>query len=212
MAGLQSRTTMSLSFSLTAAFRNLSVTSSKRSFSTTAAVQKTKTLPDYIPPYPYGPNYIFKQSNSGLYGGAMIQFGNKISQGRNEGKTRRFWKPNVRRKKIWSEALGEFLFIKVTRKALRTIWKSGGLDQYLLDDRPGRIKELGIFGWELRWKVMQTPKVQEQFRQERKRLGLPEPQSFEEFVKQKEAEAKAKGENMANIEEETKPFYSEKLY
>ncbi|KAF9888107.1 39S ribosomal protein L24, mitochondrial [Aspergillus nanangensis] len=212
MAGLPSRSTMSLPFSLTAAFRNLSVTTPKRSFSTTLATQKTKTLPDYIPPYPYGPNYVFKQSNSGLYGGTMIQFGNKISKGRNEGKTRRMWKPNVRRKKLHSEALGEDLFIKVTRKALRTIWKSGGLDQYLLDDRPGRVKELGVFGWELRWKVMQTPKIQEQFKQERKRLGLPEPQTFEEFVKQKEAELNAKAEDVTNIGEETKPFYNEKLY
>ena len=203
---------MPLSSSLSAAFRNLSLTSSKRSFSSTAAVQKTKTLPDYIPSYPYGPNYWYKQSNSGLYGGAMIRFGNKISQGRNEGKTRRSWKPNVRRKKIWSDALEEYLFIKVTRSALRTIRKSGGLDKYLLDDRPGRVKELGIFGWELKWKVMQTPKIQKQFQEERKKLGLPEPISFEEFVKQKEAEAKAKGEDNTDIKEETKPFYSEKLY
>lgn len=203
---------MPLSSSLSAAFRNLSLTPSKRSFSSTAAVQKTKTLPDYIPPYPYGPNYWYKQSNSGLYGGAMIRFGNKISQGRNEGKTRRSWKPNVRRKKIWSDALEEYLFIKVTRSALRTIRKSGGLDKYLLDDRPGRVKELGIFGWELKWKVMQTPKIQKQFQEERKKLGLPEPISFEEFVKQKEAEAKAKGEDNTDIKEETKPFYSEKLY
>ena len=212
MAGIQTRTAMPLSSSLSAAFRNLSLTPSKRSFSSTAAVQKTKTLPDYIPPYPYGPNYWYKQSNSGLYGGAMIRFGNKISQGRNEGKTRRSWKPNVRRKKIWSDALEEYLFIKVTRSALRTIRKSGGLDKYLLDDRPGRVKELGIFGWELKWKVMQTPKIQKQFQEERKKLGLPEPISFEEFVKQKEAEAKAKGEDNTDIKEETKPFYSEKLY
>jgi len=142
----------------------------------------------------------------------MIQFGNKISQGRNEGKTRRMWKPNVRRKKLWSDALEDFVFIKITRKALRTIRKSGGLDNYLLDDRPGRVREMGIFGWQLRWQLMQTPKIQEQFREERKRLGLPEPLSFEEFVKQKEAEAQAKGEDKTNIKEETQPIYNEKLY
>ncbi|PYH96253.1 50S ribosomal protein L24 [Aspergillus ellipticus CBS 707.79] len=212
MAGLQSRSAMSLPFSLSVAFRNLSLTTSKRSFSTTLAAQKTKTLPDYIPPYPHGPNYVFKQSNSGLYGGAMIQFGNKISQGRNEGKTRRLWKPNVRRKKLYSEALGEDLFIKVTRKALRTIYKSGGLDNYLLSDRPGRIKELGIFGWQLRWQVMQTPKIQEQFRQERKKLGLPEPPSFEEWVKNKEAEMKAQVEAETNVKDITKPTLSQKQY
>lgn len=95
---------------------------------------------------------------------------------------------------------------------MRTIRKSGGLDNYLLDDRPGRVKELGIFGWQLKWEVMQTPKIQKQFQEERKRLGLPEPMSFEEFVKQKEAEAQKKGEDATNIREETKPFYDEKLY
>ncbi|KAJ9201052.1 hypothetical protein DTO164E3_3801 [Paecilomyces variotii] len=204
MAGLT--TSMGLSFpsSITAAFRGLSLTS-KRSFSTTLSTQKTKQLPDYIPPYPYGPNYIYKQSNSGLYGGTMIQFGNKISQGRNHGRTRRSWKPNVRRKKIHSEALGEDLYIKVTRRALRTIYKSGGLDNYLLDDRPGRIKELGVFGWQLRWRIMQTPKIQEQFREQRKKLGLPEPPSFEEWVKQKEQEINQAIEKDRNIKEETKP-------
>lgn len=142
----------------------------------------------------------------------MIRFGNKISKGKNEGKTRRSWKPNVRRKKIWSDALNKFLFIKVTRRVLRTIRKSGGLDNYLLDDRPGRIKELGIFGWHLRWQVMQTPKIQEQMRQERQRLGLPEPPSFEEWLKQKEEEIKEKVEENINIKDKTKPFYNNKLY
>ncbi|KAL2835182.1 50S ribosomal protein L24 [Aspergillus cavernicola] len=212
MVGPSTLSIMSFPSSLAAAFRSLALTASKRSFSTTRPAQKIKQLPAYIPPYPYGPNYMYRQSNSGLYGGTMIQFGNKISKGRNEGKTRRFWMPNVRRKKIWSEALEEFLFIKVTRKALRTIQKAGGLDQYLLDDRPARIKELGVFGWELRWKVMQTDKVQEQFRKDRKRLGLPEPPTFEEWVKQKEAESKAQAENYTDIRELSKPTYSEKNY
>lgn len=209
MAGLSARMA-SFPASLTAAFRNLSL-ASKRSFSTTLPTQKTKKLPEYIPPYPYGPNYLFKQSNSGLYGGAMIQFGNKISKGRNKGRTRRIWKPNVRRKKLWSDALGEYLYIKVTRRVLRTIWKSGGLDNYLLDDRPSRIKELGIFGWELRWKIMQTPKMQEKFREQRKKLGLPEPPSFEEWLKQKEQELKASVEEDLNVKEKTKPAHPFKL-
>ncbi|KAL4953122.1 ribosomal L28 family-domain-containing protein [Aspergillus filifer] len=191
--------------SLSSAFRSLSLTASKRSFSTTQPVQKLPKLPDYIPPYPYNPKYMYRQSNTGLYGGSTIQFGNKISQGRNEGKTRRFWKPNVRRKKMWSEALQQWLFIKLTRKALRTIRKSGGLDQYLLDDRPSRIQEMGVFGWKLRWQIMQTDKIQEQFRKERKKLGIPEPPSFEEWLKQKEAETKTSVEDYLNIDKLTKP-------
>lgn len=203
---------MALPFSLSGALKNLSLTTAKRSFSTTRPAQKLPKLPDYIPPYPYGPNYVYRQANSGLYGGATIQFGNKISQGRNKGKTRRSWRPNVRRKKFWSDALEKSLFIKVTRKSLRTIHRAGGLDKYLLDDRPARIKELGVFGWHLRWQVMQTDKVQEQFRKERKRLGVPEPPSFEEWVKQKEAEGKTQVEEHTNIGELTKPTYSEKNY
>ncbi|KAL1969518.1 hypothetical protein VTN77DRAFT_8956 [Rasamsonia byssochlamydoides] len=206
MAGLLTKMPLSLP-SLTTAFRGLSLTST-RCFSTTLPTQKTKKLPEYIPPYPYGPNYLYKQSNSGLYGGVTIQFGNKISKGRNKGKTRRSWKPNVRRKKLWSDALGEHVFIKVTRKALRTIWKSGGLDNYLLDDRPGRIKELGVFGWQLRWRIMQTPKIQEKFREERKKLGLPEPPSFEEWLKDKEKELKESVEKDINIKDRTKPTIS----
>ena len=59
---------------------------------------------------------------------------------------------------------------------------------------------------------MQTPKIQEQFKQERKRLGLPEPPTFEEWVKQKEAESKAQAEDQTNIKEATKPFYNKQLY
>lgn len=202
---------MSLPFSLSTAFHNLSLTS-KRSFSTTLATQKIPKLPDYVPPYPYGPNYVYRQANTGLYGGAMIRFGNKISKGKNEGKTRRCWKPNIRRKKIWSDALEKFLFIKVTRGVLRTIRKAGSLDNYLLDDRPRRIKELGMFGWHLRWQVMQTPKIQEQFRKQRKELGLPEPPTFEQWLKEKKVDIKKEVEEDVNIDEKTKPFYSDKLY
>lgn len=128
---------------------------------------------DIIPPYPYGENRIYKQSNRGLYGGLAKRFGNKVSE-RNEIKTRRTWKPNIRYKKLYSESLGRQLRLRVAMRVLRTIEKCGGLDEYLLGNSVGRIKELGPFGWRLRWRVMQTPMVQERFRKERKRLGLPE--------------------------------------
>ncbi|KAJ5720760.1 uncharacterized protein N7483_008694 [Penicillium malachiteum] len=205
MAGLQSRVNMTSHFSLASAFRNLSLSIPKRSFSTTLAPQSDAKLPEHIPPYPFGPRQWYKQADTGLYGGAMIRFGNKISKGRNHGKTRRSWKPNVRRKKMHSDALGEDLFIKLTRKALRTIQKEGGLDNYLLSDRIARIRELGMFGWELRWKVMQTPVMQERFREERAKLGAPEPKSFEEWIKDKEEEINAKVQERLNVQDVTKP-------
>lgn len=57
---------------------------------------------------------------------------------------------------------------------LRTIDKVGGLDEYLLGDRPGRIKELGPGGWALRWRLLGTESVRERYRVERRRLGVPE--------------------------------------
>ncbi|KAL3464096.1 ribosomal L28 family-domain-containing protein [Aspergillus heterothallicus] len=198
--------------SLSAAFRSLSLTASKRAFSTTQPTQKIKPLPDHIPPYPYGPNYMYRQSNTGLYAGAMIQYGNKISKGRNEGKTRRSWKPNVRRKKFYSEALDEHLHIKVTRKAIRTIQKDGSLDNYLLKDYPARVKELGLFGWKLRYQVMQTEKVQTKLQRERARLGVPERPPFNEWVQKNQAQLRRQAEELSNIREVTKPTYNSKNY
>ena len=59
-------------------------------------------------------------------------------------------------------------------RVLRTIDKVGGLDEYLLGNKPARIKELGVEGWRLRWEVMRTPKIREKIKAERVRLGLPE--------------------------------------
>ncbi|KAJ5662757.1 54S ribosomal protein L24 [Penicillium macrosclerotiorum] len=205
MAGIQSRSAMAAPFSLSTAFRSLSLSTPKRCFSTTLTAQSDKKLPEDVPAYPYGPRQWYKQADTGLYGGSVIRFGNKISRGRNEGKTRRSWKPNVRRKKLWSEALQEHLFIKITRRALRTIYKEGGVDKYLMGNSPARIKELGVFGWELRHKVMQSPAIQEEFRQQREKYGLPEPVSFEEFLESKKDEIEAKVEERLNIKGLTKP-------
>lgn len=125
-----------------------------------------------MPPYPYGPALQYKQSNSGLYGGSTIQYGNKVSA-KNELKSRRAWHPNIHQKRLWSDALGTFVSVKVQARVLRTIDKVGGLDTYLLGDKPARIKELGIEGWRLRWKVSRTPSVRRRIGEERVRLGLP---------------------------------------
>ena len=204
MAGLHTRSAMAAPFSLASAFRSLSIATPKRAFSTTQATQSVPKLPETAPVYPYGPSQWYKQADSGLYGGASIRFGNKISKGRNAGKTRRSWKPNVRRKKIESEALGESVFIKVTRRALRSIYKAKGLDNYLLSDRPTRLKELGPFGWNLRHQIMQTPAIKEKFAKQRKAFGVPEPPSLGKWMRDHRLVIRNKIVNL-DIDAMTKP-------
>lgn len=64
--------------------------------------------------------------------------------------------------------------MKVQARVLRTIDKVGGLDEYLLGGKRARVKELGMGGWALRWRIWQTEMVTERFRKERERLGVPE--------------------------------------
>lgn len=58
-------------------------------------------------------------------------------------------------------------------RVLRTLDKVGGLDEYLLGEKSARIKELGMAGWRLRWRIMQTEVVRERFRRQRLAMGLP---------------------------------------
>jgi large subunit ribosomal protein L28 len=125
-----------------------------------------------VPPYPYGPSQFYKQSNFGLYGTQKIRFGNIVSE-KNEIKTRRHWRPNVHSKRLWSDALQAYVKTRITTRVLRTVDKVGGLDAYLLGEKSSRIKELGMAGWKLRWRIMQTESIKEKFRLQREQLGLP---------------------------------------
>ncbi|CDR40133.1 CYFA0S04e04280g1_1 [Cyberlindnera fabianii] len=115
---------------------------------------KPKYIPhrQTTPDYKYGDSAFFVKSNRGLYGGAFVRSGNTISEMGN--KSRRFWKPNAHKKSIWSETLGKSLSFYVTAKVLKTIDKEGGLDNYVIKDKSARIKELGPFGWKLRYEVL----------------------------------------------------------
>ncbi|KAL8726845.1 MAG: hypothetical protein Q9166_006461 [cf. Caloplaca sp. 2 TL-2023] len=124
------------------------------------------------PAYPHGPSLLYKQSNFGLYGNVKPQYGNKVSE-RNEIKTRRKWEPNIHDKRLWSVALNKYMRVKVQARVLRTIDKVGGLDEYLLGERPARIRELGMEGWKMRWRLLQDRGVKERLMRRRAELGLP---------------------------------------
>jgi large subunit ribosomal protein L28 len=70
-----------------------------------------------VPAYPYPIKPTFKQSWFGLYGGKHIQFGNNIPDSRY--KTRRYWMPNIRHKKLYSRALKQWIQLTVATSVLR---------------------------------------------------------------------------------------------
>lgn len=152
-----------------------------RAFSTSSAAYASthKSLAQkhrQTPPYPYGVQYWYKQSNTGLYARSRVQFGHNVSE-RTETKTPRTWYPNVKAKRLYSRALERMVRVRLSARVLKTIDKVGGLDEYLLGDTKGRIKDLGMGGWRLRCEVMQTPFVRQRFASQRRALGLPERQA-----------------------------------
>ncbi|KAH8906640.1 hypothetical protein BR93DRAFT_626596 [Coniochaeta sp. PMI_546] len=154
-----------------------------------------------IPAYPYGPRQVYKQSNTGLYGLARIRFGNIVTP-KYEVKTRRKWRVNIHRKRLWSASLKAFVQTRVTTRVMRTVDKVGGLDEYLLGSKPGRVKELGPWGWRLRWRVMQTPAVRARFAAERRALGLDELSEEARAVREREELAAVGAESAEGLREE----------
>mmetsp|Transcript_47226 Transcript_47226/g.55147 ORF Transcript_47226/g.55147 Transcript_47226/m.55147 type:complete len:209 (-) Transcript_47226:276-902(-) len=73
------------------------------------------------------------RSRRGLYDGKDVRTGNKVSF--SEKKTKRKFKPNVQKKRLFSEILDEMIRFNVTTSALRSIDKAGGLDNYLLKSK-----------------------------------------------------------------------------
>ncbi|KAJ2894052.1 uncharacterized protein MKZ38_007969 [Zalerion maritima] len=129
------------------------------------------------PPYPFGPRGLYKQSNTGLYGLSRLQYGNTIAE-KYGNKSRRRWKPNVHRRRLFSEHLGRWIKTKVTSRVLRTIDKLGGIDNYLMGDKSRRIQELGPHGWNLRWMLMR--KDRGGYKMNRQMTSLRVPAKFGE--------------------------------
>lgn len=182
--------------------------SARAAFSTTP-VSQTKTievrsLPSLlIPAYPYGDNRIYKQSNHGLYAGARPRT-QTVRPGRQSSAYKRTWRPNVSYKRFFSRALKAWVRTRLTTRVFRTIRKEGGIDNYVLKDKPARIKDLGPGGWKLRWLVMQAPRIRKRLDDERRQLGLwiegvDAAEVMVEEVEEPSAEVIAEGETIEEV-------------
>ncbi|KAF9011705.1 hypothetical protein BDQ17DRAFT_1232897 [Cyathus striatus] len=130
----------------------------------------------------------FKRSQQGLFHGKMRLSGNNVPFSLK--KTRRTWMPNIQQKRLRSETLDQEFKLKVTTRALKTIKKNGGLDNYVKNTRH---ELLGDEGMRLRLLIKDAA---EQKKQERKHVGLHEALSSQKQLDLQSAEdiRKAVGE------------------
>lgn len=111
------------------------------------------------PKYAYEPMF-FKRQNRGLYAGLQRRASNLCSESGN--KTKTFHLPNIVKAKLWSETLNRAVSTRVSTTLLRTVTKEGGIDNYLLKDKPARVKTMGIKGWKLKYEIMMQKQIDEQ--------------------------------------------------
>jgi len=111
-------------------------------------------MPSGVPSFAASPFYTYKIRNKILAGGKTILFGNNVSEHFN--RTRRIWRPNIKIKSLWSDALGRRIRLRMVTNVLRTVDKVGGLDAYLTCTTRARMKELGPRGWEIRSAVIKS--------------------------------------------------------
>ncbi len=69
--------------------------------------------------------------------GKGVQVGHNVSHANN--KTKRRFLPNLQQHRLYSEALGRSIRLRLSVQGLRTIDKYGGLDAWLLATKPGRL-------------------------------------------------------------------------
>ncbi|XP_051215510.1 large ribosomal subunit protein bL28m [Lolium perenne] len=87
---------------------------------------------------------VMGRAKRGIFAGRHIRFGNKVSEDGGN-KSRRFWKPNVQEKRLFSYIHERHIRLKVTTHALRCIDKAGGIDEYLLKTPYNKMDtEIGI--------------------------------------------------------------------
>lgn len=127
-----------------------------------AGDEKPKSIiPAQLQEYPkYGyETRFFKRQNRGLYAGMQRRASNQCSESGN--KTKSFHLPNIVKAKLWSETLNRNIATRVSTTLLRTVTKEGGIDNYLLKEKPARVKTMGLQGWKLKYDIIQKKELDE---------------------------------------------------
>jgi ribosomal protein L28 len=75
----------------------------------------------------------FKIADKGLFGGAKLTTGNRISEFKN--KSRRRWEPSLKFVPLYSETLDKRIHVRLTPKVLKRVDSLGGLDNYIMGQR-----------------------------------------------------------------------------
>ncbi|KAJ1404498.1 hypothetical protein B484DRAFT_404761 [Ochromonadaceae sp. CCMP2298] len=70
------------------------------------------------------------RAKEGLYHGKDVMFGHSISHSHTRSKKK--WFPNVQNKRVFSEALDDWVRFKITTRALKEVDNVGGIDNYIL--------------------------------------------------------------------------------
>lgn len=87
------------------------------------------------------------RAKRGLFDGVHIASGNNVSH--SNAKTRRTFKPNIQDKSYYSPLLQRYIRTEVTTRAMRSIDKCGGIDEYILqlkgNERKGTILAQQLF-------------------------------------------------------------------
>lgn len=113
------------------------------------------------PKYAYETRF-FKRQNRGLYAGMQRRASNQCSESGN--KTKSFHLPNIVKAKLWSETLNRDIATRVSTTLLRTVTKEGGIDNYLMKDKPARVKTMGLQGWKLKYDIIKQRELEERSR------------------------------------------------
>ncbi|KIK69706.1 hypothetical protein GYMLUDRAFT_34107 [Collybiopsis luxurians FD-317 M1] len=129
----------------------------------------------------------FKRSQFGLFQGKTKLYGNNVPHSKH--KTRRTWLPNVHRKRLFSEALGNNVRVKATTRALKTIKKHKGVDNYVLN-MPS--ETLGWEGMRIRQMVRDALKSPRTAVSEEEDLSTRVMKEFEKLKVNEAAEARGK--------------------